>query len=298
MRPLQVSRLLLIGIAVSAGCTDPSTWPRDLHASLVAVPALDAAVLAGQLLAFASDRDGTGFQVFVMQANGTKPMQLTAVPGYNARPNWSHDGRRITFTACRATDLSCDIYVMNADGSAPINVTHNLATEQMSVWSPGDRQIAFVSDRDGSPQIYVMNADGSNPVRLTFDGAVDLLPTWSPDGSRIAFETNRDGNSEVYVMNADGSNPLNLTQNPAADGNPAWSPRGDQIAFRSGMFNFPHGLFVDRDGNGEIYMMNVDGSHQTRLTDNRRRNTTRRGRPRVPGSRSSATAMAISRSTS
>src|SRR5437879_9230630 len=27
MRPLQVSRLLLIGIAVSAGCTDPSTWP-------------------------------------------------------------------------------------------------------------------------------------------------------------------------------------------------------------------------------------------------------------------------------
>ncbi|TLY56796.1 MAG: hypothetical protein E6K55_00115, partial [Gemmatimonadetes bacterium] len=89
MRPLQVSRLLLIGIAVSAGCTDPSTWPRDLHASLVAVPALDAAVLAGQLLAFASDRDGTGFQVFVMQANGTKPMQLTAVPGYNARPNWS-----------------------------------------------------------------------------------------------------------------------------------------------------------------------------------------------------------------
>ena len=127
----------------------------------------------------------------------------------------------------------------------------------MSVWSPDDQRIAFVSERDGSPQVYIMNADGSNPTRLTQGGAVDQLPTWSPDGTRIAFQTNRDGNNEVYVMNADGSNPTNLTQSPAADEFPAWSPGGDQIAFKS-----------DRDGNGEIYVMNVDGSRPTRLTNN------------------------------
>jgi Tol biopolymer transport system component len=197
------------------------------------------------------------FNVFVMGASGSRPTQLTDVPGYNARPNWSHDGRRITFTACRVTDFSCEIYVMNADGSGQTKLTDDFSADYMSEWSPDDRRIVFVSERDGSPQIYVMNADGSNLTRLTHSGAVDQEPTWSPDGTRIAFQTNRDGNNEVYVINADGSNPTNLTQSPAADELPAWSPGGDEIAFQS-----------ERDGNLEIYVMNVDGSQPTRLTNN------------------------------
>src|SRR3989441_866807 len=197
------------------------------------------------------------FNVYVMTPRGAEQTQLTDAPGYSARPSWSHDGRRITFTACRPTDLSCEVYVMNADGSGQTKLTNDLTADYMSVWSPDDQRIAFVSERDGPPHIYVMNADGSNPTALTQGSAVDQLPTWSPDGARIAFQTNRDGNSEVYVINADGSNPTNLTRNLAAEEFPAWSPGGDKIAFKS-----------DRDGNGEIYVMNVDGSHPTRLTNN------------------------------
>jgi Tol biopolymer transport system component len=197
------------------------------------------------------------FNVYVMTQQGAQQTQLTDAPFYNARPNWSHHGRKITFTACRATDFSCEVYVMNADGSGQTKLTNDFSADYMSVWSPDDQRIAFVSERDGSPQIYVMNADGSDPTRLTQSGAVDQLPTWSPDGTRIAFQTNRDDNNEIYVMNADGSNPTNLTQSSAADEFPAWSPGGDKIAFRS-----------DRDGNGEIYVTTVGGSRLTRLTNN------------------------------
>jgi Tol biopolymer transport system component len=41
----------------------------------------------------------------------------------------------------------------------------------------------------------------------------------------------------------------------ARDGSPSWSPDGRKIAFYS-----------ERDGNGEIYVMNADGSGQSRLT--------------------------------
>ena len=41
------------------------------------------------------------------------------------------------------------------------------------------------------------------------------------------------------------------------DFSPTWSPDGSRIAFDS-----------ERDGNLEVYVMNADGTGQTRLTDN------------------------------
>ena len=52
---------------------------------------------------------------------------------------------------------------------------------------PGPGKIAFVSDRDGSPQIYVMDGDGSNAIRLT-NGEYYTAPEFSPDGLKIAFK--------------------------------------------------------------------------------------------------------------
>ena len=49
---------------------------------------------------------------------------------------------------------------------------------------------------------------------------------------------------------------MNLSSNPAADMFPSFAPSGGLIAFTS---------FRD-GGNGEIYVMNADGSDQTRLT--------------------------------
>ncbi|MHB1377003.1 MAG: TolB family protein, partial [Candidatus Humimicrobiaceae bacterium] len=47
-----------------------------------------------------------------------------------------------------------------------------------------------------------------------------------------------------------------LTKDPAADdSDPFWSPDGKMISFQS-----------DRDGNGEIYVMNADGTGQINLT--------------------------------
>src|SRR5207302_7244691 len=127
---MNAPKLLLLALPFGWACSDPPTSSRTINASLAAVAAPEEAVLAGQLLAFASTRDQGAFQVFVMQENALRPRQLTTVPNYNARPNWSHDGRRITFTACRPTDQSCEIYVMNADGSGQTKVTDNFSTEQ------------------------------------------------------------------------------------------------------------------------------------------------------------------------
>jgi Tol biopolymer transport system component len=49
---------------------------------------------------------------------------------------------------------------------------------------------------------------------------------------------------------------MQLTNNTAEDGEPDWSPDGSRIVFES-----------NRDGNFEIYIMDIAGNNQQRLTD-------------------------------
>jgi uncharacterized repeat protein (TIGR01451 family) len=159
-------------------------------------------------------------------------------------------------------DGTSQLYHMNTDGSGQVRLTNNFANDESPHWSPNHARIVFQSDRtnpfSGVADIYVMNADGSDQTRLTTDVADDSAPVWSPDGTKIAFQSARNGvNYQVYVMNADGSGQVNVSNSTANDGQPSWSPDGTRLAFAS-----------DRDhpGIASIYVMNANGSNQTRLT--------------------------------
>ena len=248
------------------------------HLILASVVALGLTMLmvcveAQAWIAFVSHRDGNP-EIYVMEADGGNPQNLTNNPDKDWTPSWSPDGKRIAFTSER--DGNREIYVMEADGGNPQNLTKNPNNDASPSWSPDGKRIAFVSDRDKKVknfvptfEIYVMDADGGNPQNLTNNGSHDQNPSWSPDGKRIVFSSERDGHfigeagitSEIYVMEADGGNQQRLTENRKNDWDPAWSPDGERIAFAS-----------DRKGdleNFEIYVMEADGGNQQKLTNNR-----------------------------
>ena len=167
---------------------------------------------------------------------------------------------KIAFASNR--DGIAQLYAMNTDGSGFVRLTDDAANDEAPNWSPNNSRIVFQSDRDnlfsGIADIYVMNWDGSGQTRLTSDPDDDSAPVWSPDGTKIAFQSARNGvNYQVYVMNADGSGQVNVSNNSSNEKQPSWSPDGTKIAFAS-----------DRDqaGFSSIYVMNANGSNQTRLT--------------------------------
>jgi RHS repeat-associated protein len=166
---------------------------------------------------------------------------------------------KIAFASNR--DGSAQIYLMNTDGSGQTRLATD-TNDESPRWSPDNSRILFQSDRDnpfcGVADIYVMNADGSGQTRLTTDDNDDSAAVWSPDGSKVAFQSLRNGvNYQVYVMNADGSGQVNVSNGNSNDGQPSWSPDGTKLVFTS-----------DRDdpGRPSIYVMNANGSNQTRLT--------------------------------
>jgi len=252
-KPSLRSVLVFALLAFAAGC--------DRHEAPVAPPHLGGFAIqsAGGKIAFTSGRDGNN-EIYVMNTDGSGVTRLTNNPAVDQDPAWSPDGTRLAFTSTR--DGNYELYVMNADGSGVTRLTTDPAKDAHPAWC-GTR-IAFESDRyfPGMPDVYVMNDDGTGLTRLTISTTFDQYAAWSPSCEQIAYSVDPDGvvdgQVRIYVMNADGSGAHSLVSSPGKNRYPAWSPDGTRIAFTT-----------DRDTPGnseEIYVMNADGTQQTRLT--------------------------------
>jgi Tol biopolymer transport system component len=250
-----------------------------------------------------TSQDGDNTDIWVMDLDGQHQTQLTSGPS-DLSPVLSSDGRRILFL--HTTDENSWFpTIMKVDGSDPVTVP--LGSDiSAPFFSPNGKQLTFIRYIDGQARIFKADVSGANLVQLATPGAnqgFSGTPTWggsgagrivyqvegprsiwimnadgsnqtmviehtdilfhsgtfatiSPDGTKIAFECSLAIHTfDICVINSDGTGFLPLTDTDGDNRYPRWT-RDGHIVFRS-----------TRDGNMEIYIMNVDGTGQTNLTN-------------------------------
>jgi acylaminoacyl-peptidase len=124
------------------------------------------------------------------QEDRLTPMDLFELE-YAADPQISPDGQTIVYVR-RWSDVTSDrryanLWSIRFDGTEHRPLTTGPAQDTSPRWSPDGTRVAYISDREGSPQIYVRWMDTGQTARIT---NVPFPPegiAWSPDGRYISF---------------------------------------------------------------------------------------------------------------
>ncbi|MDO8617265.1 MAG: DPP IV N-terminal domain-containing protein [Dehalococcoidia bacterium] len=215
-------------------------------------------------IAFVSGRSGN-HEIWVMNADGSNPHQVTHIPPLNFDPSWSPDGGQIVFISTAGRNENTNIYIMNADGSNLRQVTDTPDTERAPRFLPDGKSLAFAKGLEA----FLIDLDGSNerPWGTGLPGGT------SPDGEKAAFTVGGTGwhvqAGEVWVANIDGGDRRRLTETMAYTAAPSWSPDGDRIAMECAEKALIYQPFIEPEPDTVgICLIDQDGSGLRRVTDN------------------------------
>jgi Tol biopolymer transport system component len=225
-------------------------------------------------IAFGLEHDDLS-SIYTVRSNGTGLRRLTVPPtrqqlGGDSGPVWSPNGRRIVFER-DLTYWGSDRYRLAAVPAAG-GLSRQLTKgpyDAMPTLSPKGSRIAFARLTGATVSLYTVDRLGRHAARLLSDG-VDISPAWSPDGRTIAFSRLAKPSlpieeATLNLAGSDGSNVRALGQVRGVS--PAWSPDGSRIAFVSFADHNDPACPVDScPPSGEIYVVDADGTHLTRLT--------------------------------
>jgi Tol biopolymer transport system component len=156
----------------------------------------------------------------------------------NHRPEWTRDGRNITFISDRSG--RSELFVQRADGNGTPQLLITQRQEARGIaegfWSPDGKWLIYrtsLNEIGGGDILGFRPGLDSAPVPLVATRFGETEPALSPDGRWLAYVSNESGQSEVYVRPfpslADGRWQVSV----AGGREPMWAHSGREIFYKS-----------------------------------------------------------------
>jgi dipeptidyl aminopeptidase/acylaminoacyl peptidase len=155
-------------------------------------------------------------KIFMVDADGGAPRQLTFGAFHDGAPEWTPDGRAILFSALRKPDWELagrdsEIYRLEVATGQLTPLTSRNGPDAAPEVSPDGRTIAYLGF-DDTPKafeqnhIYVMGANGGAARRLAPGLDRDIAQIqWAADGRSLYATYEEDGSVTVARIGLDGS---------------------------------------------------------------------------------------------
>ncbi len=217
----------------------------------------------GTRIAFKSNRDGAGYDIYVMDAGGGNVVRVTDHPAHDHDPAWMPDGQSLIFMSER--DSRGDLYrVWLNDRRVDRLTKHFVGVAMMPNVSPDGRSVAFAAQtlqrlQFWEFQVHVLDL-GTGRTRALDNSGGACWPSWSPDGRSLANVLLATEPSVIQVRGANGEAARSLSGDPARwHYYPDWSPDGQWVALS---VSPQHHAGEDWD----LAVMAPDGSRYQRLT--------------------------------
>ncbi len=217
-----------------------------------------------------------------MNADGSDVRKLQLdVPGSAIDPDWSPDGRRVTFAV--EVGAAQSIWTADADGKNAKELFHCAGAclgADYPAWSPDGKSIAFTYTNANPPpttgppsgdSIRVIDL-ASKKVRIVAKSKLPLLidlARWSPDGKQMVVQRDRFANgsetgSRIEIVRVRDGRVTPITRFSQFGFHPDWS-RSNLITFDT------YDLLAYRDtgpapGASNLFTVRPNGTQLTQLT--------------------------------
>lgn len=169
--------------------------------------------------------------LYTVNVDGTNARRLTNDKFAELQPQWSPDGKTVAFATDRSEDTDLDILKFDLWQIGTIDLT-TLRIDVIPgqdglnlnpMWAPDGRSIAFISDRNGTPNIFLYDFDAQKHYQLTkVVGAVGAITeyspaiTWARQADKLAFTYYENGDYTVWSV----ANPRRLKKDPFVPAGP------------------------------------------------------------------------------
>jgi serine/threonine protein kinase len=260
-------------------CTTPGTAAGSTDIAFISLTTLDLRTISipesrymydaawspdGGAVAYAVafSRSSEVTRLWITRVSDGRRVELSGGMSAAWSPEWSPDGRVVTYVSNRGGPMDVWQQRLTAEGT-PDGPPHAVTTGigiRRSTFSADRTKLAYSRGQTLAnvwrvPILADRPAVWGDAEQLTFDQAFIEFVDVSLDGRRLLVSSNRSGNQDLWLMPIGGGEPTQVTRDPAPEWAPRFSPDEREAVF-----------YGYRSGGRELWVTATDGGPTRQLT--------------------------------